>query len=110
MGLVLFPTSILWDSGYFECPQTGIVLNSCVHSTGSILGVEGSKKEQKGVKGSKKDLSSLLDSVILYVVSLGDDPSSFSYPGPAENCRGVIFMWSSMVTSNAKKIAGVTLL
>ena len=29
--------SILWDQRYFECPQTGIGLNSCVHSTGSIL-------------------------------------------------------------------------
>ena len=29
--------SISYELGYFECLQTGIVLNSCVHSTGSIL-------------------------------------------------------------------------
>ena len=48
----------------------------------SPKGVKGSKKEQKGAKGSKKDLSSLLDSDILYVVSLGDGPSSFFFSRP----------------------------
>ena len=55
-------------------------------------------------------MSSLLDSVI-YVVSLGDDPSSFFFSRPCGvNCRGAIFIQSSMVTSAAKKIADVTLL
>ena len=33
--------SIFWDQGCFECPQTGIGLNSSVHSTGSILVLDG---------------------------------------------------------------------
>ena len=72
----------------------------------SPKGVKGSKKEQKGAKGSKKDLSSLLDSVILYVVSLGEAPSSFFFASPvAIIVAGLFLCLPAFIQDDAKTSA-----
>jgi hypothetical protein len=78
---------------------TGLIVPfSAVHD---ILIGRRKYKGQKGVEGSKKDLSSLLDSDILYVVSLGDAPSSFFISSPVVMIAAGLFLcdsaWSHML-------------
>ena len=89
MGLVLFPTSILWDSGYFECPQTGIVLNSCVHSTGSILSFLIGKFTIKGnhTKYTAEQRKAAVQYYIEHGRSVGKTIKALGYPKKTLLCQ-----------------------